>query len=123
MVEERKEERTIDFEPEPQVLDFAIPILPPWQNSFSSLKLCCSDVGTLEDTVEEETMLLKQLHNTHNSLQKVFLNIEDTFLSCPLILPELVKEERAMILEPSPSPSPAASLMILPPRAPIPLST
>ena len=43
-------------------------------------------MGTLEDKVEEETTLLKQLHNTHNSPQKVFLNIEDTFLSCPLIL-------------------------------------
>ena len=112
LVEERKEEKTIDFDPESPSLAFALPLLPPCQKSFAPLNLMCPSVETTKERREEEaTPLNLQLATA----QKVFFNIEDSFLPCPIILLEEKKEERAIDFDLKP-PSPASALTIHPPR-------
>ena len=112
LVEERKEERTIDFHPESPALAFALPSLPPCQSSFAPLKLMCSSVETLKEREEEETATPLNLHPAN--AQKVFFTIEDSFLPCPIILLEERKKERAIDFDLTP-PSPASAFLIHPP--------
>ena len=113
LVEERKEERTIDFDPDPPSPAIAVPILPPRQRSFAPLNLMCPTLETMKETIEEEVI---PLHLHLLSAQKVFLNIEDSFLPCPITitLVEKMKEERAIDFDPLP-PSPVSALPIHPP--------
>ena len=111
LVEERKEEKTIDFDPESPSPALALPILPPCQSSFAPLRLMCPSVETVKERSEEEaTPLTLQLATA----QKVFFNIEDSFLPCPIMLLEETKEERAIDFYLIP-PSPAFALPIHPP--------
>ena len=58
LVEERKEERTIDFDPDPPSPAIAVLILPTRQRSFAPLNLMCPTLETMKETIEEEVIPL-----------------------------------------------------------------